>query len=208
VNVSPVLYRRPRCARIFERMNTTNRTATPTTWTLDPLDTTVRFSVRHFMITNVGGVFETLSGSAHYDANRPEAADLRVDIPTASLNTRDPRRDDHLRGSDFFDSERYPTLTFRSTRVRSVGAGGLEIVGDLTLRGTTREVVLAVTEITREQKDHNGATRIGASATATIRRSEFGMTYNFLLDAGGVALSDEVKLTFDVSLVKDKKATS
>ncbi len=188
-------------------MNTTNR-RTPTTWTLDPLDTTVRFSVRHFMITNVGGVFETLSGVARYDADRPEAAELRVDIPAASLNTRDPDRDAHLRGSHFFDAERHPTITFRSTRVRSVAPSALEIVGNLTLRGTTREIVLAVAEVTREQKDHNGAARIGASASATIRRSDFGMTYNLMLDAGGIALSDDVELTLDVSLVKDRRAAS
>jgi polyisoprenoid-binding protein YceI len=163
------------------------------------------FSVRHFMITNVGGVFETLSGTAQYDADRPEATALQVEIPTASLNTRDPRRDKHLRDPDFFDVERYPTITFRSTAARRAPGSALEIVGDLTFRGTTREVVLAVAEITPSQKDHNGATRVGASATATLRRSEFGMTYNFAIDAGGVALSDEVKLTFDVSLVRDAK---
>ncbi len=201
VNAPFVLYRRPPRARTLKRMSTTNRKP-PTTWTLDPLDTTVRFSVRHFMITNVGGVFETLSGTAQYDADRPEAAAIEVDIPTASLNTRDPRRDAHLRDPDFFDAERYPTITFRSTRVRRAPGSALEIVGDLTLRGTTREIVLAVAEITRPQKDHNGATRVGASATATLRRSEFGMTYNFMIDAGRVALSDEVKVTVDVSLVR------
>jgi polyisoprenoid-binding protein YceI len=187
-------------------MNTTNG-KTPTTWRLDPLDTTVAFTLRHFMVTNVGGVFQTLSGTARYDADRPEAAAIHVDIPTASLSTRDPQRDAHLRGPHFFDAERYPTITFRSTRVLSVRQGALDIVGNLTLRGTTREIVLAVAELTREQKDHNGATRMGARATAAIRRSDFGMTYNIALDAGGIALSDEVKLTLDVSLVKNEKAT-
>jgi polyisoprenoid-binding protein YceI len=205
VNAALTLYRPHLCATILQRMKTTNR-KTPTTWTLDPLDTTVAFSVRHFMITNVGGVFQTLSGTARYDADRPEASEIHVDIPAASLSTRDPERDAHLRSSHFFDADRHPTITFRSTRVRSVTPGALEIVGNLTLRGTTREIVLAVGELTREQKDHNGATRLGASARATIRRSDFGMTYNLVLDAGGIALSDDVRLTVDVSLVKDERA--
>jgi polyisoprenoid-binding protein YceI len=176
-----------------------------TTWTLDPLDTTVAFTVRHFMVTNVGGVFQTLRGTARYDASNPESAELDVEIPAASLTTRDPARDGHLRSSHFFDVDRYPTITFHSTRVRSISPNALELVGDLTLRGTTREVVLAVSDLTGEQKDHNGTPRIGARATATIRRSDFGMTYNILLDGGGVALGDEVKLTLDVSLLKDAK---
>jgi polyisoprenoid-binding protein YceI len=182
-------------------MNTTNR-KTPTLWTLDPLDTTVRFSVRHFMVTHVGGVFQTLRGHVRYDAEHPEATEVNVDIPTASLDTRDAQRDEHLRGPHFFDAERYPTLTFRSTHVRSVERAKLVIAGDVTLRGKTRELALTVSEITGEQNDHNGAARIGAIATATLLRSDFGMTYNIALDAGGIALSDEVKLIVDVSLVK------
>jgi polyisoprenoid-binding protein YceI len=187
-------------------MNTTMSTATTTTWTLDPLHTTVGFSIRHMMITNVRGEFQKVTGTARYDAAHPEAAVIEVSIPSASISTREPQRDAHLRSAAFFDVENHPAITFTSTRVRGVGAGQIEVIGDLTMRGTTREVTLAVNDITGEQKDHQGNLRIGASITGKIKRSDFGITYNMVLEAGGIALSDEVALTIDIALVKDKAA--
>ena len=127
-----------------------------------------------------------------------------VTLPAASIHTRDAQRDAHLRSADFFDAEKHPTITFQSTRARAAGAGALEVTGDLTIRGTTREVTLAVVDITGEQKDFQGNARVGASATAKISRSAFGMMFAKVLETGGVALADEVSLTLDVSLVKDK----
>ena len=204
MNLAAAVYRGPPRGRTFRRMNNTTSETASTTWTLDPAHTTVGFSVRHLMIYNVRGVFQSVSGTARYDAGRPEATEIAVAIPAASIYTREPQRDGHLRSADFFDVEQHPTITFRSTRARASGAGALEVTGDLTIRGTTREVTLAVAEITGEQRDHNGNLKIGASATAKIKRSDFGITFNKVLEAGGVAISDEVSLTFDVALVKDQ----
>ncbi len=187
-------------------MNTPTSSLASTTWTLDPMHSTVGFSIRHLMITNVRGEFQTISGSVRFDANHPESTQIEASIPVASISTRQEQRDAHLRGAELFDAEKYPTATFRSTQARSAGTGKVEVIGDLTLRGVTREITLAVTDVTGEQKDHRGGVRIGATATAKIKRSDFGMTYNMVLEAGGVALADEVSLTIDVSLVKSNAA--
>jgi polyisoprenoid-binding protein YceI len=181
--------------------NTTNANNELTSWTIDPAHTTVGFSVRHLMITHVRGVFERVSGTLEYDPSRPEDSRLHVSVPLASVNTREPVRDNHLRSPDFFDVERHPDMTFSSTRVQR-SANGLEVTGNLTLHGVTRELTLSVSEVTDVHRDHNGNPRIGASATGKLRRSEFGMTFNKLLDAGGVAISDEVSISLDVSLLK------
>jgi polyisoprenoid-binding protein YceI len=207
VNADPEVYRARSRGRIFWRMKTTSddkRLAT--TWTMDPIHTTIGFSVRHLMVTNVRGVFQTASARVSYDPEAPEAIAIDAEIPAASVQTRDPQRDAHLRSGHFFDAEAHPTIRFRSTRARAAGPWALEIVGDLTMRGITREVTLAVEVIPRAQRDHNGAIRRGAIATAKIKRSEFGMTYNMVLEAGGIAIADEVSLTLDVSLVKDGAA--
>ena len=175
----------------------------PVTWTLDPAHTTVSFSVRHLMITNVRGEFQKVSGSATFDRNHPELTKLEANIDVASINTREPQRDAHLRSADFFDAEKFPHLTYVSKSARSSGNGKLAIVGDLTIHGVTREVTLEVTDITEEQKDPWGKTRIGASASTKIKRSDFGMTWNAVLEAGGVTVGDEIKISLDASLIKN-----
>ncbi|APR76820.1 Hypothetical protein A7982_02167 [Minicystis rosea] len=170
-------------------------------WTVDPVHTTVGFSVRHLMITNVRGVFEKVNGTVRYDSGRLDAAQIEISIPVASIHTREPQRDAHLRSADFFDAETHPEMTFRSTRIRPGVASPLEITGELTIRGTTREITLTVNEITAEHRDFQGARRIGASATGKLKRSDFGITFNKVLEAGGVALADEVAVSVDVSLV-------
>ena len=198
------LYRQSGQPCIFQGMNTptTNASKQSTHWIVDPLDTTVGFSIRHFMVTNMRGVFEQVQGTVHYDPLRPKEAIVNVSIPVSSINTRDTRRDAHLRGADFFDADRFPTMSFRSIFVTVATDGRLTLTGDLSLRGITRRVVLVVSEVTSEQKDHNGVPRIGASATGKIKRSDFGITYNLTLDAGGVALADEVLLSVELSLMK------
>lgn len=171
-------------------------------WNLDPIHSSVRFSVRHLMIANVHGTFDQVSGTVRYDAARPEQAELSVSIGAASVQTREPQRDAHLRSADFFDVEQHPHITYRSTRVAPSPSGGLTVEGALTLRGVTRPVALEITEVTGEQLDHHGARRFGASARANLRRSDFGITFNRLLEAGSVAISDEVSLAFDVSWVE------
>ena len=170
-------------------------------WALDPSHTSVTFKVRHMMITNVRGEFQTVTGDATFDPKRPEDARLSVRVDVASINTREPKRDEHLRSADFFDAENHPEMTFVSKAVRRTG-DGLAIVGDLTIRGTTRELVLDVEELTPEHTDPWRARRIGASASGKIRRSDFGMTWNAALEAGGVLVGDEVSIHVDASLVR------
>jgi polyisoprenoid-binding protein YceI len=172
-------------------------------WTLDASHTNASFSVRHLMISNVKGQFTQLSGDADYDPAKPEAARISVSIDVASVHTREEKRDAHLRSPDFFDVERFPKMTFESKKVTKKG-DGLAVEGELTIRGTTRPVVLEVEEITEEHGDPWGNRRIGATASTKIKRSDFGMTWNAALEAGGVVVGDEVKIHLDVELIKDK----
>lgn len=135
MNVEKTVYRARCSERIFRGMKNTSSDEGMVTWTLDPVHTSVGFSVRHMMITNVRGTFERVSGTVRYDANRPEVAEIHAAIAAASVNTREPQRDAHLRSGDFFDVEKHPTITFQSTRVRaSIGAKRLEVIGNLTIR--------------------------------------------------------------------------
>lgn len=176
---------------------------TTTTWAIDTSHSSVTFSVRHMMISNVRGEFSRFSGTATFDAAAPDRSSVEVEIDLASIDTHEEKRDAHLRSADFFDVEKHPKMTFRSTSVKKAG-DGLEVHGDLTIRGTTRPVVLAVEGPSSEHADPWGNARIGASATTKIKRSEFGITWNNALEAGGVLVGDEVKISLDVSLVKQK----
>jgi polyisoprenoid-binding protein YceI len=169
-------------------------------WNVDASHTTVWFTVRHMMITNVRGEFQAVEGSAEWEPGVPGGS-VRGAVEVASINTREPKRDAHLKSADFFDAENHPKLTFVSKEIRQ-GKDGLEVVGDLTIRGTTKPITIFVDDVTAEQKDPWGGTRIGVTAHATIKRSDFGITWNMALEAGGMLVSDEVKLHFDVSLVK------
>jgi polyisoprenoid-binding protein YceI len=172
-------------------------------WALDASHSHVSFSVRHLMISNVRGEFQKVSGEAVYDPARPETAQISATIDVASINTRDEKRDGHLRSADFFDVEQYPNLTFVSKSVRRKGEG-LELVGDLTIHGTTREVTLAIDEITPEHTDPWGNQRVGASARTKIRRSDFGMRWNAALETGGVLVGDDVSIQVEAEFVKQK----
>ena len=172
-----------------------------TRWTVDASHTTVGFTVRHMMITNVRGEFGKVTGEVQFDPSRPDASSVRATVDVASINTREEKRDAHLRSADFFDVESHPQMSFESRSVRRSG-DGYEIVGDLTIRGTTRELKLQVEDVTAEHTDPWGQRRIGASAKGKIRRSEYGMQWNAALEAGGVLVGDEVTILLDVSLVK------
>lgn len=172
-----------------------------TRWTLDASHSTVGFSVRHMMITNVRGEFQGVAGEITFDPRDLASAKVRATIDVASINTREAKRDAHLRSADFFDAEQHPQITFESRAVVPKG-DGYEIVGDLTIRGTTREVILTVDDVTAEHTDPWGNQRIGASAKGSVRRSEFGMTWNTALEAGGVLVGDEIKIQIEASLIK------
>jgi polyisoprenoid-binding protein YceI len=188
-------------------MNTTQSNAsttpsTPTQWTLDAGHSAVGFSVRHLMITNVRGEFEKFRGEVTYDPARPEATRIDATIDVASINTRESKRDTDLRSPLFFDADAHPQMTFVSKSARAASNGEIEITGDLTIRGTTREVTLSVRDISGSQVDMRGLTRMGATATAKINRSDFGMTWNKALETGGVVVGDVVTITLEASLVK------
>ena len=172
------------------------------TWNIDASHSSATFTVRHLMITNVRGEFQKLSGTATFDAANPAASKVEATIDVASINTREAQRDAHLKSADFFDVEKFPTITFASKSIAKKGDGELAIVGDLTIHGTTNEVTLSVDGPTAEHKDPWGNTRIGATATTKIKRSAFGITWNSAIEAGGVLVGDDVSITLDVSLVK------
>jgi len=174
---------------------------TATTWAIDPAHSNVEFSVRHLMITTVKGRFTDVEGSVVLDEADPAAATVDIKVNVASIDTREPQRDAHLRSADFFDAEKYPTLHFKSTAIRDVTADGFKVIGDLTIHGVTRQVTLDVVHEGRA-RDPWGGERAGYAATTKIKRSDFGLTWNQLLETGGLAVSDDVKISLDIELVK------
>jgi polyisoprenoid-binding protein YceI len=173
-------------------------------WTIDPAHSSVTFSVRHMMITNVRGEFQKVSGSATFDPAAPEKASVKASIDVASISTREAQRDVHLKSADFFDVEHHPSMDFVSRAVRPKGKGRIEIDGDLTIRGATKPMTLHVEGPTEEHTDPWGNRRIGASARTKIKRSDFGMVWNTVIEAGGVLVGDDVTIELDLSLLKDK----
>jgi polyisoprenoid-binding protein YceI len=172
-------------------------------WTIDPSHSTAEFTVRHLMITNVRGRFGKLEGTVDYDPERPEATTIEATIDASSIDTRDEKRDAHLRSPDFFDVEKTPTLTFKSKRVTKTG-DGFTAVGDLTMRGVSKEITLEIEGPSDVTKDPWGNSRIGASATAKVNRKDWGLNWNAALEAGGVLVGEQVKITLEVSLVAAK----
>ena len=175
---------------------------------IDPSHTAGTFSVRHMMISNVRGEFEKTSGTISASGTDPNSVKIDVKIDASSVNTRVARRDAHLKSPDFLEVEKYPTMTFKSTKVEPAGSGKWKVTGDLTLHGVTKAVVLDVTGPTPEVTDPMGSTRVGASATATISRKDFGLNWNKALDSGGVLVGDEVDIQIDVEAVKAPKSAA
>ena len=172
-----------------------------TTWKIDPAHSSAQFVIRHMMITNVRGGFSGVQGTVVYDLDDLNASSIDVTIDAKTLSTGDPTRDTHVKSADFLDVEKYPTITFKSKKITKDG-DGLKVIGDLTIHGVTKEVVLNVDGPTEEQKDPWGNVRVGASATTKIKRSDFGLTWNAALETGGIMLGDELKIELDVSLIK------
>jgi polyisoprenoid-binding protein YceI len=170
------------------------------TWQIDTAHTSAQFAVRHLMVSTVRGQFNKTTGTVTWDGKDFTTAVVDVTIDATSVNTREPRRDDHLKSADFFDVAKYPTLTFKSTKITPAGAGKLKMAGDLTMHGVTKPVTFDVDGPSTPLKEQNGM-RVGATATTTIKRSEFGLTWNRAIEAGGVTVSDEVAITIDVELV-------
>lgn len=172
-----------------------------TTWTIDPTHSVAEFKVRHMMISNVKGQFTVITGSAALDPNDVTKSRIEAWADAVSINTGDAQRDGHLKSPDFFDVEKYPRLTFASTRVDRKSEGRLVVTGDLTIHGITREVVFEAEGPTPPRKDPWGKTRIGVSATGKINRKDFGLNWNAALEAGGLLVGDEVTMTLEFELV-------
>ena len=177
------------------------------TYQIDPSHSAAHFSVRHMMISNVRGEFTKVSGKLVYDPENPAQSSVETIIDTASINTRDAQRDGHLKSPDFLDAEKYPTIEFHSTGVKC-NDGGWEVTGNLTIHGVTKSVVLDVDGPTPEVRDPWGNTRLGASATTKIDRKDFGLTWNSVLETGGLMVGEEVKITIEVEAVKEQAQTA
>ncbi len=184
----------------------TPRTAAPqiatSTWNLDPVHSVAEFKVKHMMISNVKGQFANVTGVLTLDESDPTNSGIEASIEAASVNTRDAQRDTHLKSEDFFHAERFPKLSFKSTRITRTGNGELAVAGDLTIRGVTRNVVFTVEGPTPPAKDPWGNTRLGLSATTKINRKDFGLTWNAALEAGSMLVGEDVTITLDVQFVK------
>lgn len=171
------------------------------TWAIDPVHSVAEFGVKHLMISTVKGRFGALSGALQFDGRDLTTASVAATIDVASITINDPQRDAHLRSPDFFHAEAYPTLTFRSTGVEHVAKDAYRVRGDLTIRGTTRPVTLEVTydgQIT----DPTGVPRAGFSATTTINRKDYGLSWNALLETGGAVVSDTVAVSLYIAATR------
>ncbi|HTS60616.1 MAG TPA: YceI family protein [Candidatus Acidoferrales bacterium] len=175
---------------------------TISTWKIDPVHSTAEFKVKHMMISHVKGQFTSLSGTVVLDEGNMANSRAETTIDAASVHTRDEQRDAHLKSADFFDVEKFPTLTFRTTKIARTGDGEISAEGDLTIHGVTRKVTFAVEGPTAPAKDPWGNTRIGLSATTKINRKDFGLNWNAALEAGGILVGEEVTITLDVQLIK------
>ncbi len=171
-------------------------------WAIDPMHSAAHFSIKHMMISTVRGGFGKVTGNVNYDGKNLATAKVNATIDAKTVNTGEDKRDEHLRGKDFFDTEKFPDITFKSTGIKAKGKGKFAMTGDLTMHGVTKPVTLDVEGPSQSIKDKQGNTKVGFSATGTIKRKDFGVTYNSVLDGGGVALGEEVPITLDVELSK------
>ncbi len=171
------------------------------TWQIDPVHSSLTFSVKHMMVSTVRGHFSGIRGTIDFDPESPQTARVEATVPAATIDTGSPDRDNHLRSADFFEAERYPEINFRSRKVERNGDSRYTVVGDLTVRGVTKPVVLDA-EFFGIQKDPRMGTRAGLAATTTIDRKDFGLTWNVALESGGILVGDKVKIDLDVAAVQ------
>jgi polyisoprenoid-binding protein YceI len=177
------------------------QTAGPNTWTIDAGHSTAGFSVKHLMVSTVRGTLGPIKGTIEYDGKTVETLKVDASIDVSALNTGNESRDRDLKGAGFFDVTKFPAATFRSRRVAAAGAGTFKLIGDLTMHGVTKEVTLTVEGPSPAVKAQNGGHKIGASATTTLNRRDFGLEYNDMVEAVPV-VSDEVQVTIDIEASK------
>ena len=174
---------------------------TTTQWDFDRTHSSVNFSVRHLMISKVRGVFHDWTGTLVLDDQDVTKSTVEVTIQAASIDTKEEKRDAHLRSADFFEVDKFPTLTFKSTSVEKVSDEEIKVHGDLTIHGVTKPVVLT-TELGGVQKDPWGGTRTGFSGKVTIEREEFGLRWNAALEAGGVVVGKKVEIHLEIEAIQ------
>jgi polyisoprenoid-binding protein YceI len=172
------------------------------TWNINPDHSSIQFQVRYMTVVNVKGTFDKFQGVVTLDEKTPSKSSVNITIETTSINTGVEKRDEHLRTDDFFDCAKHPTITFVSKKVTPSGKGKLKVTGDLTMLGVTKEVILDVDGPTPEIRDPWGNIRRGASARAKINRQDYGMTWNKVLDTGGIMIGKDVNVIMEVELVK------
>jgi polyisoprenoid-binding protein YceI len=176
-------------------------------WLLDTSHSQISFSVKHMMISTVRGRFTNFSGAFEIDEGNPAASSLEATVEVASASTGDTNRDNHLKNADFFETEKYPTATFKSTRIEKVNDGEFRIYGDLTLHGVTHEVPLAAT-LLGVATDMQGNRRAGFTVQTTFSRKDFGLNWNVALESGGVLVSDKVTIEIDAEIVERVPVTA
>jgi polyisoprenoid-binding protein YceI len=180
--------------------------AATSTWQIDPNHSAAQFAVRHLAISTVRGAFTKVNGSVQLDDRDISKSSVEVTIDADSVDTRVPNRDKDLRSDHFFDVEKYPTITFKSTKVEQAEPGKLKVTGDLTIHGVTKQVVLDVEGPTAAVKDPWGNQRAAANATTKINRQDFGVKWNAKMDGGGLVVGDDVAITIDVEMVQKPAA--
>jgi len=176
---------------------------TRTTWAIDPAHSSIEFAVKHMMFTTVKGRFSGVTGTITIDEANLANSSVAVEIDVATVDTREEKRDAHLRSPDFFDVERFPKITFKSTRVEPEGKDNARVTGDLTIHGVTRQVTLEATR-TGQGKNPWGMEVAGFEASTKINRKDFGMQFNVPLEGGGFLVGDEVKITIDIEASKQQ----
>jgi polyisoprenoid-binding protein YceI len=182
-------------------MTATDLSALTGTYEIDPAHSTIGFTVRHAMVTNVKGSFKDFSGTLHLDGTDPSRSTASLDVTMDSIDTGNADRDGHLRSADFFKTDEFPTMTFRSTKAEVLGDDAYRITGDLSILGTTRPITIDG-EFNGAARDPFGNERVGSEGKAEIKRSDWGLTWNAALETGGVLVSDKIKLNFDVSAIR------
>ncbi|OQR63632.1 polyisoprenoid-binding protein [Streptomyces maremycinicus] len=171
-------------------------------YTIDPAHSTIGFVARHAMVTNVKGKFNEFTGSLHLDGSDPSKSSATIDVTMDSIDTGSADRDGHLKTADFFKTDEFPAMTFRSTSAQALGGDDYRITGDLTILGVTKPLSIDL-EFNGSAKDPFGNERVGFEGKAEILRSAWGLTWNAALETGGVLVSDKIKLNFDISAIKN-----
>jgi polyisoprenoid-binding protein YceI len=175
-------------------------------WQIDPAHSAAYFAVRHMMISTVRGEFGKVTGTVDIDDKDLSHSSVDATIDVTTINTREPKRDDHLKSPDFFDAAKYPTMTFKSKSIKKAGKDNYKVVGDLTLHGVTKPVTLDVQSPTHEVKDMQGNLRRGAHATTKLNRKDFGLTWNKAIEGGGVLVGEQIEVDVDVEMSRAGEA--